>query len=401
MIKAFFANKKWALWAWGGVTFLLISLYAQVHMTVMINEWYGGFYDMLQKAEEHDVQEFWASLKEFMWIALPYVGLATVTGLFTRIYSLRWREAMTQDYIPRWLNVKEEIEGSSQRIQEDAYRFARIVETLGLQIVRALMTLVAFLPVLWQLSDGVDIEIIRDTPGSLVWTALIVSLGGMAISWVVGMKLPGLEYNNQRVEAAFRKELVLGEDNKEDYCAVSTLSALFKDIRHNYQRLFLHYGYFDVWVNLYDQFMMIVPYMIMGPGLFTGAITLGIMVQVSNAFSKVHNSFALFIHNWTTITELRSIWKRLHEFEDMLDEANLKSEQKELPSPPKQVEHCKYFEVLGVKPDASDEEIKKAYHTLVKRWHPDKFAKESEEKRDIATKKLQEINEAYKMLSSK
>jgi len=42
------------------------------------------------------------------------------------------------------------------------------------------------------------------------------------------------------------------------------------------------------------------------------------MVQVSNAFSRVHGGFALFLHNWTTITELRSIWKRLHEFEDNL-----------------------------------------------------------------------------------
>ena len=82
----------------------------------------------------------------------------------------------------------------------------------------------------------------------------------------------------------------------------------------------MHYGYFDSWMNIYDQFMIIVPYIIMGPGLFTGAITLGIMVQVSNAFQKVHGGFSLFLHNWTTITELRSIWKRLHEFEDKLAE---------------------------------------------------------------------------------
>jgi len=48
-------------------------------------------------------------------------------------------------------------------------------------------------------------------------------------------------------------------------------------------------------------------------------LTLGVMVQVSNAFAKVHGSFSLFLHNWTTITELRSIWKRLHEFETNLD----------------------------------------------------------------------------------
>ena len=59
--------------------------------------------------------------------------------------------------------------------------------------------------------------------------------------------------------------------------------------------------------------------MIMGGGLFTGAITLGILVQVSNAFSQVRESFSVFINNWTTITELRSIHKRLKEFEANID----------------------------------------------------------------------------------
>jgi len=144
-------------------------------------------------------------------------------------------------------------------------------------------------------------------------------LGGIVISWFVGIKLPGLEYNNQRVEAAFRKDLVLGEDDKKNYAQTETLLELFTGIRFNYHRLYLHYGYFDGWMTTYDQFMIIAPYLIMGPGLFTGLITLGVMVQVSNAFSRVHGGFALFLHNWTTITELRSIWKRLNEFERNLE----------------------------------------------------------------------------------
>lgn len=319
MMRSFFQSRQWFWWAYGGGLFLLISLYAQVHMTVLINQWYGGFYDILQKAEQHLIAEFWANLKTFLYIAMPYVCLASVTSYFTRFYSLRWREAITFDYIPRWRNVTQEIEGASQRIQEDTYRLARIVESLGLHVMRAIMTLVAFLPLLWGLSTGVDIDLLRNIPGSLVWVALIVSLGGMLISWVVGIKLPGLEYNNQKVEAAFRKELVYGEDDKINHSSIESLTELFTGIRFNYHRLFLHYGYFDVWSNLYDQFMVIVPYTIMGPSLFTAAITLGTMVQISNAFGKVHGSFALFINNWTTVTELRSIWKRLHEFEANLE----------------------------------------------------------------------------------
>ena len=338
MLKSFFLEKKWRLWSWGGLLLLIASLWFQVQMTVAINTWYGRFYDLLQNAGDYvdkpqeGIGLFFSQLisldyilngfegdLSFVVIAFPYIFLAIFTGWFTRIYGLRWREAMTFNYIPKWQGVESEIEGASQRIQEDCNRFARIIESLGLQVIRALMTLIAFIPILWTLSDKVDIPILRDIEGSLVWFTLIISLGGIVISWFVGIKLPGLEYNNQRVEAAFRKDLVLGEDDKKNYAQTETLLELFTGIRFNYHRLYLHYGYFDGWMTTYDQFMIIAPYLIMGPGLFTGLITLGVMVQVSNAFSRVHGGFALFLHNWTTITELRSIWKRLSEFERNLE----------------------------------------------------------------------------------
>jgi len=315
MFRAFYRNRKWIVWAYGGGVLLLLALFVQVELTVRINEWYGAFYNLLQKATEHKVAEFWQEMINFAKIAFPYVLIATLTGYFTRLYSFKWREAMTFSYVEKWQQVEEEVEGASQRIQEDIYRFARIVESLGLQVTRAIMTLFAFLPILWGLSKGVDLDLIKDVPGSLVWVALVVSLGGLLISWFVGIKLPGLEYNNQRVEAAFRKELVYAEDDKVNYGKTETIVELFTGLKFNYNRLFLHYGYFDIWVNFFEQLMVIVPYLIMGPGLFSGLITLGVLVQVSNAFSKVRESFSIFISNWTTITELRSIHKRLREFE--------------------------------------------------------------------------------------
>ena len=240
-------------------------------------------------------------------------------SFFASHWVFRWREAMTFDYLKFWQASARDIEGSSQRMQEDVYRFAKIMESLGVQVLRAMMTLVAFIPVLWGLSAKVDLPAIKDVPGSLVWIALGVSIGGLIISWFVGIKLPHLEYNNQRVEAAFRKELVYAENDKQNYAQTPAIVELFTGLKFNYYRLFLHYGYFNIWLTSFSQFLVIVPYMIMGGGLFTGAITLGILVQVSNAFSQVRESFSVFINNWTTITELRSIHKRLKEFEANID----------------------------------------------------------------------------------
>jgi peptide/bleomycin uptake transporter len=94
---------------------------------------------------------------------------------------------------------------------------------------------------------------------------------------------------------------------------------LFTGIRSNSHRLFLHYGYLDLWFHAYNQFMYIMPFLFIGPNMFTKAVTLGMLMQMVDAFSQVHSSFALFIYNWTVVTELRSIRTRLREFEINLD----------------------------------------------------------------------------------
>ncbi|EAL52811.1 transmembrane transport protein Cj0182 [Campylobacter upsaliensis RM3195] len=281
---------------------------------------------MIEK-ESYSASDFYALILVFLAIAIPYVLIATINIYFASVYAFKWREAMTFSYLKFWKNKDDNIEGSSQRIQEDTYNFSKIVESLGLSFIKALMTLVAFIPILWSLSDVVSKALfanlsenssfyfLKNIDGLLVYIALLISLGGLVVSWFVGIKLPGLEYNNQKAEAAFRKELVYAEDNRKEYAKNETMIELFTGLKFNYKRLFLHYGYFNIWLILFEQMIVIVPFLIMAPGLFAGAIGLGIVMQINNAFEQVRSSFSIFITNWTKITELRSIHKRLSEFE--------------------------------------------------------------------------------------
>lgn len=56
------------------------------------------------------------------------------------------------------------------------------------------------------------------------------------------------------------------------------------------------------------------------------------------------------------------------------------------------------YEVLGIKPGASQEEIKSAYRKLVKQYHPDQYR--DNPLQELAQQKLAEVNEAYNQLTS-
>jgi len=295
---------------------LLIS---QTYCSVLLNDWYRQFYDILQNVEKNTLTDFWDSLTKFMLIAMPYVFIIAVTNFLSRLYMLRWRQALAEDMSQRWLRTNIHIEGGSQRIQEDTARFAQILGSLGIEIIRGIMVLIAFIPILWGLSVKLTVPIFGSIPGSLVWFALIISIGGILISWFVGIKLPGLERKNRITEAAYRKELVLGEDNRKSITNES-LFELFTGLRLNHQKLYLHQSYFDLWASSYSQIVTILPFLIGGHGLFSGVLTLGMLVQISNCFSKVQDSFSIILYRWQNITELRAMHTRLTEFYKLMEE---------------------------------------------------------------------------------
>jgi peptide/bleomycin uptake transporter len=318
MFKSFFLSRRWWAWSIAGTVLILLATWYRVELDVQINDWFGSFYDLIQKSLGQPgsitAGQFWGQLSTFTRIAMIYVTTAVLVDFFSKHYIFRWRQAMNEHYMAVWQRLRH-IEGAAQRVQEDTMRFASTMEGLGLTFLRSLMTLAAFLPVLWMLSDKVTaLPVLGAVPHSLVWVALLWSLGGTLLLAVVGVKLPGLEFQNQRVEAAYRKELVLGEDDPLR-ASPPTAAALFAHVRRNYFRLFFNYLYFDVVKWSYLQVSVLVPLVALGPTLIAGVITLGVMQQISRAFDKVMDSFQFLVQNWSTVVEQISIYKRLAAFE--------------------------------------------------------------------------------------
>ena len=317
----------WSPWSILGSALILFTSYFQVQVSVAINNWYGPFYDLVQaalsKSAPVTLLQFYLQLATFAEIAFVAVSVGVLTRFFISHYIFRWRTAMNDYYVAYWPQLRI-VEGASQRVQEDAMRFATSMEGLGVNLVDAIMTLIAFLPVLVRLSSNVsELPLLGEIRYPLVVAALLWAMFGTAFLALIGIRLPGLEFHNQRVEAAYRKELVFGEDNPVR-AAPPKLVELYSAVRRNYFRVYLNYMYFNVGRILYLQTDNIFPYIVLAPTIVAGKITLGPMNQILNAFSQVRSSFQYLVNSWAQIVELISIYKRLRAFESRIgDESEI------------------------------------------------------------------------------
>ena len=315
IFEAFFKG-EYARYAWSMSLALICSIAFEAWLLTEVNVFYGSFWDAING---HDgptawsvfLPQQWTYDGTFVWMAGLLVVNGTLLSYFSNKWGFWWRQSIVEEYIPRYLKVNKDVEGASQRIQEDTYKFARYVRDLGRGAFKAIFVLLLFIPLLWELSA---LEIANWPVGYFVWIALAMSLGGILISAIVARKLPGLEYNNQVVEAKFRKQLVQLEDDRTLFTN-KTLQETFADIRFNYFKLFNNYAGFALWARIYWQSAVFIPLIFALPQYFAVKFSVGILHQIMNSFDKVQESFSYLVDNWTQITELQSVNKRLNEFE--------------------------------------------------------------------------------------
>lgn len=323
---SWFSPHPWQRWSILGSALILFIVYFQVQVSVAVNNWYGPFWDYIQnvmsKQTTSNTTEYYGQVASFAGLALVGMNVAVLNAFLVSHWIFRWRTAMNNYYMAHWSKLRH-IEGASQRVQEDTMRFSQIMEGLGVSFVDSIMTLIAFMPVLIRLSTHItELPLVGAIPHPLVIAAVGWSLFGTICLIVAGVKLPGLQFRNQRVEAAYRKELVYGEDDA-DRARPATVSELFANVRKNYFRLYFHYVYFNVVRYTYLQANNIFSLLILGPSIVAGTISLGLMNQISYAFSQVTSSFQFLVNSWSTIVELLSVHKRLRAFEAAIDDEQL------------------------------------------------------------------------------
>ena len=317
----FFVIKKWLLWSWIGSFVILTSLWVQVKIDVEINKWFGEFYDMIQKAlskpNSITIEEYWESLFSFISLAGLYVSVYVIISFFTAHFLFRWRTAMVEWYHSVYERASN-IEGAAQRVQEDTIKFSRIMESLGTSLIESIMVLIQFIPILLGLSVGIPIFFFGEWQYGLITGALIWTLGGtiflIALGWI--LRLVGVEYDLQKKEAAYRKLLVIAEDDGN--IRPKKIEELFDDVRSIHFLSYLRYLYFNVGRMAYLQANVLSAYVFLAPAIVAGVVTLGVMQQIIRAFGRVEGSMQYLLKAWPTIIELASVYKRLREFEALI-----------------------------------------------------------------------------------
>lgn len=317
----FYKRNEWYWWSVVGSTCILLIIYFQVQVEAFINEWSGVFFDMIQQAltvpRSVSPENYYREVFTLFAVITPSILVTVLLAFLTSHYVFRWRKAMNSYYMTNWPQIRT-VEGAAQRVQEDTMRFATLVEDLGTSFFASLITLIVFLPILWNLSQNItELPIFGSIPGSLVWVALVAAAAGTVMLALVGFKLPGLNFANQRVEAAYRKELVFGEDHAER-ADPPTVRQLFSAVQSNYFRMYFHYLYFNLARHGYLGLVGYVPLLALSPAILAGALTMGVYQQVQLAFGQVSGSFQFFARAWTVIVELQSIYMRLRKFESFI-----------------------------------------------------------------------------------
>ncbi|OGZ94804.1 MAG: hypothetical protein A3A28_02025 [Candidatus Sungbacteria bacterium RIFCSPLOWO2_01_FULL_47_32] len=329
MFKAFFRSRHWAPWAYGVGLVVIAFVGAGVYLEILWNSWIKNFYDILGSPKEHTLQEFYWQLLVFGGLAAGFIVLGWLSTFITQHYTFRWRTAINDYYLFLWCEISGTIEGEGQRIQEDAKRLGELVEDFAEQFLNICILLPFFLRLLYRAGATIDLAwVSQKVPvlgplvsgqGAMVKIALVTSIIGTVVCIYAGRKLPRIQYDNQVVEAAYRRDLELAIGHKPRAGLLEELLLRFVGLRGNYFRMYWEVGKFNLVRISFSQVMVILPYLLVAPSIFAGIATLGTMQQTINIFDTVRYKFSFFIYNWRGLSELFSIRLRLKEFENNLD----------------------------------------------------------------------------------
>jgi len=334
-----FSEDRWV--ARGLLLAVVLLTLGMVYLTVLLNQWNNAFYTALQ---DKNLVAFRGQLLRVTWLIGIFIFLAVYQVYLNQMLEIRWRRWLTDRYLRAWLAdgayyrmqlVARETDNPDQRIAEDVHLLA--AQTLGLFTggLRAIVTLVTFVTILWGLSGTFTLPIggfSLTIPGYIVWVAVLYAMAGTWLTDWLGRPLVRLNYDKQRYEADFRFSLVRFRENTEGVALYRGEPDEFRGFRERFEAVVGNWwgimrrqkrmAYFT---NGYGLGAWIVPSIVAAPRYFRGEIGLGGLMQTTQAFQQVQDALSFFIQSYKEIAAWSAVVERLSGFERALEHVRRQS----------------------------------------------------------------------------
>ena len=327
------SDDRWA--ARGLLLGVVLLTLGMVYLTVLLNQWNNAFYSALQ---DKNMAAFRGQLFRVTWLITIFIFLAVYQVYLNQMLEIRWRRWLTDRYLRAWLSdgayyrmqlQASETDNPDQRIAEDVQLLAS--HTLGLFTggLRATVTLVTFVAILWGLSGSLIVPVgefsIR-LPGYMVWVAVLYAILGTWVTDWLGRPLVRLNFDRQRYEADFRFSLVRFRENTEGVALYRGeadefrgFRERFEDVVRNWWGIMLRQKRMTYFTSGYGLGAWIVPSIVAAPRYFRGELGLGGLMQTSQAFQQVQDALSFFVQSYKEIAAWCAVVERLAGFERTLD----------------------------------------------------------------------------------
>ena len=326
-------------WKARGLLLAIVALaLSMVYLEVLFNAWNRDFYNAL---ENKNYAIFKEQLWHFSYLAFSFIAIAVYRIYLTQSLQMRWREWMTTQYMARWLKhqayyrieQKQSADNPDQRIAEDLNLLCSGALPLSLGLLSSVVTLLSFVGILWSVSGPISFMLSSQEitiPGYMVWFAVAYALAGsLAVGWV-GRPLVAKNFMQQRFEADFRFDLIRVRENAEAVALYhgeaqekAQLQGRFQRIRNNWWGIMRTTKMLNLVSTFYSQFAVIFPFLMAAPRYFSGAITLGGLMQISSAFGQVQGALSWFVSAFSDLAEWKASVNRLAGFHAALDDVDV------------------------------------------------------------------------------
>jgi vitamin B12/bleomycin/antimicrobial peptide transport system ATP-binding/permease protein len=325
-------------WAGRGLLAAVIAIeLALVGNDVLINLWRARFYNALQ---DKDWNSFVREMLVFCALATILVALQVYQLYLNQWLQIRWRNWMTSKYLADWMHdanhYRMQLQGDAadnpdQRMSDDVKLFVSQTLAIGVGLLSSIVSLASFVVILWGLSAaapltlyGIDFTI----PGYLVLAALIYAIFGTALTQWIGSPLVSLNFDQQRLEADFRFNLVRVRENSEQIALLrgepaerERLSERFSRVIANWYGIMSRTKRLTAFTQSYGQAAVVIPFALVSPAYFANKIQLGALTQTAEAFGKVQDALSFFVSVYRTMAEWRAVVARLDGFEGSIRSA--------------------------------------------------------------------------------